>query len=99
MLHHYTRSLHDALPISIGNTNYGGAPTFGGNSGGGAQLQIEIINNKVSSIALNGSSTNAFSICGGRSIEVGDPASFVYSARSEEHTSELQSPCNIVCRL
>src|SRR5256885_11891336 len=23
----------------------------------------------------------------------------VHSARSEEHTSELQSPCNIVCRL
>src|SRR5256885_8391966 len=22
-----------------------------------------------------------------------------YAARSEEHTSELQSPCNIVCRL
>src|SRR2546426_4455101 len=25
--------------------------------------------------------------------------SCVYSARSEEHTSELQSPCNLVCRL
>src|SRR5256885_11292743 len=23
----------------------------------------------------------------------------VYPARSEEHTSELQSPCNLVCRL
>src|SRR2546426_2378477 len=23
----------------------------------------------------------------------------LYQARSEEHTSELQSPCNIVCRL
>src|SRR2546426_7673833 len=23
----------------------------------------------------------------------------VYAARSEEHTSELQSPCNLVCRL
>src|SRR5256885_10075517 len=23
----------------------------------------------------------------------------VYSVRSEEHTSELQSPCNLVCRL
>src|SRR5256885_13705419 len=28
------------------------------------------------------------------------PASrFELSARSEEHTSELQSPCNLVCRL
>src|SRR5256885_10038708 len=25
--------------------------------------------------------------------------SLYFSARSEEHTSELQSPCNIVCRL
>src|SRR5256885_11410600 len=24
---------------------------------------------------------------------------FVANARSEEHTSELQSPCNLVCRL
>src|SRR5256885_8181952 len=26
-------------------------------------------------------------------------ASFVRELRSEEHTSELQSPCNLVCRL
>src|SRR2546426_4488230 len=26
------------------------------------------------------------------------PASY-YAGRSEEHTSELQSPCNLVCRL
>src|SRR5256885_4005849 len=29
----------------------------------------------------------------------GDMASLVDSVRSEEHTSELQSPCNLVCRL
>src|SRR5205807_8773348 len=28
--------------------------------------------------------------------EIGEPAR---DARSEEHTSELQSPCNLVCRL
>src|SRR5256885_9176638 len=27
------------------------------------------------------------------------PLSRVWPARSEEHTSELQSPCNLVCRL
>src|SRR5256885_11741286 len=27
------------------------------------------------------------------------PMTFAPSARSEEHTSELQSPCNLVCRL
>ena len=26
-------------------------------------------------------------------------AAMVFSVRSEEHTSELQSPCNLVCRL
>src|SRR5256885_3203221 len=26
-------------------------------------------------------------------------AKVVYTLRSEEHTSELQSPCNLVCRL
>src|SRR5688500_19871223 len=28
-----------------------------------------------------------------------DPAMDALRARSEEHTSELQSPCNLVCRL
>src|SRR2546426_11084921 len=28
-----------------------------------------------------------------------DPAGFDIGIRSEEHTSELQSPCNLVCRL
>src|SRR5256885_10940097 len=27
------------------------------------------------------------------------PSSFAEDPRSEEHTSELQSPCNLVCRL
>src|SRR5256885_12914350 len=30
---------------------------------------------------------------------VGRPASRPIDDRSEEHTSELQSPCNLVCRL
>src|SRR2546426_3867390 len=28
-----------------------------------------------------------------------DPAARDFNVRSEEHTSELQSPCNLVCRL
>src|SRR2546426_9340398 len=31
--------------------------------------------------------------------DVSHPASFRGHDRSEEHTSELQSPCNLVCRL
>ncbi|WED42351.1 DUF2845 domain-containing protein [Legionella cardiaca] len=46
----------------------------------GAQLQVNIIDNKVSSVSLNGSNTNAFSICGGSMIQVGDPVSKVYGA-------------------
>src|SRR5256885_4064333 len=31
--------------------------------------------------------------------DVGAPAGELIGGRSEEHTSELQSPCNLVCRL
>src|SRR5256885_11091652 len=36
---------------------------------------------------------------GGRSAGDGRPGGGLGSRRSEEHTSELQSPCNLVCRL
>src|SRR5256885_4988048 len=32
-------------------------------------------------------------------FDVGDPTHDMKDVRSEEHTSELQSPCNLVCRL
>src|SRR2546426_6343355 len=32
-------------------------------------------------------------------METGIPAPGRHGERSEEHTSELQSPCNLVCRL
>src|SRR5256885_4099773 len=36
----------------------------------------------------------------GRSLQVpGSDSSALQITRSEEHTSELQSPCNLVCRL
>src|SRR5256885_12092813 len=56
----YTLSLHDALPISFGESS--------------------------SAIAASGAAPSAFSAA-------------MYRSRSEEHTSELQSPCNLVCRL
>src|SRR3989454_4631225 len=34
-----------------------------------------------------------------RLLRVGQKLRQVRAARSEEHTSELQSPCNLVCRL
>src|SRR5688500_19319990 len=35
----------------------------------------------------------------GGQILQGSPSDFLQPRRSEEHTSELQSPCNLVCRL
>lgn len=46
----------------------------------GVTLQVDIINNKVASIQMNGSSTNAMSICGGASIQTGDSESQVINA-------------------
>src|SRR5205807_5364307 len=34
-----------------------------------------------------------------RGLEAPDGSDRSFGARSEEHTSELQSPCNLVCRL
>src|SRR2546426_8291504 len=33
------------------------------------------------------------------SVDLPDPDGPITATRSEEHTSELQSPCNLVCRL
>src|SRR5256885_13053213 len=43
-------------------------------------------------------------LVGSGSIREAEPGRYyvdesTYTARSEEHTSELQSPCNLVCRL
>ncbi len=53
----------------------------------GAQLQVNVINNKVSSIQLNGSNSNEFSICGDTSIQVGDPVTKVYNACGNPSTT------------
>lgn len=45
---------------------------------GGAQLEVNIADKKVRSIRLNSSDSNAVSICGGNSIQVGDPVEKVY---------------------
>src|SRR5256885_4295022 len=55
-------------------------------------------------IVLQGVETETiFDLDRDRLIEVGrlqrGPGSVSGVARSEEHTSELQSPCNLVCRL
>lgn len=46
----------------------------------GTSLHVNIINNKVTGLSVNGTSMNAMSICGGNSIQIGDDAENVYSA-------------------
>ncbi|OGV48316.1 MAG: hypothetical protein A3F46_07625 [Legionellales bacterium RIFCSPHIGHO2_12_FULL_42_9] len=65
--------------IPGGSGNYGAYQPFGTKNGGaGSQLEIDIANNEVRSVKLNGSDTNAISICGSN-ISVGDPASKIYA--------------------
>src|SRR5205807_4670924 len=88
----YTLSLHDALPIFVI----------------GAEGKLTIMSPKIraGTVMLPDSRTEARtcdSIPSSRSVAVMRKISPVESSnkllRSEEHTSELQSPCNLVCRL
>jgi hypothetical protein len=46
----------------------------------GSSLEVNIIDNKISSIQFNGEGTNASSVCGNRSFAVGDLANTVFTA-------------------
>lgn len=46
----------------------------------GSNLQIDVVNDKVYEVHINGESSKAFSICGGTPIVKGDPVGNVYSA-------------------
>lgn len=46
----------------------------------GVQVQVDIVDNKVKNININGGGSNALSLCSGANIQVGDPASKVYGA-------------------
>lgn len=47
---------------------------------GGAQMEVDVVDQKVKGIKLNGSDNNAASLCGGVSIQIGDPVGKVYGA-------------------
>src|SRR5256885_2400998 len=72
----YTLSLHDALPIYIGDRELELTPT-----------EFKLLE------CLLKHPGRAFTRHQLMDRAIGD------GARSEEHTSELQSPCNLVCRL
>src|SRR5205085_7788502 len=94
---HYSLSLHDALPISL--------EVFEGSSKTAARASNKLFINFQPAISLRAKVLSA--------TLNGRPASFHVEAnaadqhverrgtavRSEEHTSELQSQSNLVCRL
>lgn len=46
----------------------------------GISLQVNVMNNKVSSVSINGNSANSTSLCGGTSIPIGANVNQVYAA-------------------
>src|SRR5205807_8366048 len=83
--HIYTLSLHDALPIS------------------GAQSHCRCFrpggDPRVPPAAVAVSEARPNAICPRRPQARDAQVRLPRLLRSEEHTSELQSPCNLVCRL
>src|SRR2546430_10439418 len=80
----YTLSLHDALPISVSESGGWGPHNR-------SRSPHPIFRSKSRTIAT---------CCGSLECDAQHSASSsVVKARSEEHTSELQSQSNLVCRL
>lgn len=46
----------------------------------GINLQVDVMNGKVAAINLNGGDTKAMTVCGGKSVQIGDDVNKVYSA-------------------
>src|SRR5205807_8243472 len=96
--HASTLSLHDALPISIFNLrnlsrrHLHVEPLIVGEN---TELGIEVRIAKPSEVG----SDRLVNALGALNIYSGPLIIVDSGTRSEEHTSELQSPCNLVCRL
>src|SRR5256885_3325928 len=80
----YTLSLHDALPIYLGRDGH-----VPGRVGGDLLLVPE---GPAAGPLRSGVGGSGDGVRRDRAHDRGEH-------RSEEHTSELQSPCNLVCRL
>src|SRR2546430_8244193 len=79
----YTLSLHDALPIYSDSGSISSSPVLNLLATGDYTLTVE----------RTGDSTGAYQFA------LSDVRGAVPLTRSEEHTSELQSQSNLVCRL
>src|SRR5205807_5772690 len=85
-----TLSLHDALPIWTIDRTANHATTIGGSlQTASSQSHFGHGNNFLVGASIDHSSGN---------FNAHSTLGFI-NPRSEEHTSELQSPCNLVCRL
>src|SRR2546426_78953 len=83
----YTLSLHDALPIFIGDRILGSAFSF----------HVEI--RRGARGFVRGEERALLPSIEGQRVSPRTRPLRPHESRSEEHTSELQSPCNLVCRL
>src|SRR5205807_9780183 len=93
-----TLSLHDALPILITSGTTGTCAPGTTTSACGA------VGSTCASCSGNalGSACLSSGMCGctqKSDCPTGHACDTTLQKRSEEHTSELQSPCNLVCRL
>src|SRR5205807_9379708 len=94
----YTLSLHDALPILfVAQAADVLAMAPGTNIGSAHPIQAtgENLTGDLGAKVLNDAVTRIRNLASMH----GRNADWAEDARSEEHTSELQSPCNLVCRL
>src|SRR5256885_9998079 len=88
----YTLSLHDALPISALPEHRVGAGDVALLEEG-ATVDVDALDCDAEvQLPLRGQ-------VGADGLVEGSGVEGVGEVRSEEHTSELQSPCNLVCRL
>ncbi len=46
----------------------------------GLGIEVDVVNDKVSAVNINGTATNAMSVCGGSSIQIGSSVNQVYAA-------------------
>src|SRR5260221_5116401 len=90
----YTLSLHDALPISVEQFLHAGRA---------ARLALALppilLGAAIAGASYSRWRSNEDAIAQGRALVPSKMPALVAIARSEEHTSELQSHSDLVCRL
>src|SRR5690554_3378522 len=92
----YTLSLHDALPISSRRiaASFSSSTSNAGSTPHSAALARRICAHRLWIVPMRAAFNSAW-----RCVQMASAALFPASARSEEHTSELQSRPHLVCRL